>query len=463
MEAPGRFRAASPVAAGEWCDGSSDFRVAQSLLLSQELFAQDEERAKKEKEAEERRAREAQKEAEERAKEARPICFRAALRALLEEKDQAEAAVDSLIKAEDGLGWAQREPKEEVDFRSVRLSTSQPEEWDLCSLREWQGCCNDVDAVEEALYRCCKMAAPPKKLLNASYDSTKSVLESAISSPDSHKCVFIFYAGHGVQSGKGTLLVPCDSKTSSSKGLIPVEWIRQTFRNSMPNGILILVLACCRRSAGEGIRSDDPLIMIPSARVTPRSSCDIILYACAPSSSTLDCEDFAPRYDMPKKRHSKLAVCLSRAMLRAHFQCLPVVKTLELAAQGCEESFQWRDGIPELVPRFQDESLKDNLYLAHPNANPGYLGIAKPISKASCRCVLPNGILDSIKGPIADFWRWQSANLEIRPQIKTFLQKTYELKEQNDWAAQMKYMQEVIAENQYKDGSNRFALPEREP
>lgn len=90
----------------------------------EKMRQQDEERAKKEKEAEERRAKEAQKEAEERAKEAREMEERMAVEEAA--KDKAEAAVDSLM--------GKSEEPEEVDFRSVRLSTSQPEEKGIAAL-----------------------------------------------------------------------------------------------------------------------------------------------------------------------------------------------------------------------------------------------------------------------------------------------------------------------------------------
>ncbi|CAE7877751.1 unnamed protein product, partial [Symbiodinium necroappetens] len=314
-----------------------------------------------------------------------------------------------------------------------------------------KGCRNDVDAVEEALHRCCSLAAPPRKLSDAAYEHIKDVFETVLSTPDSNRCVFVFFAGHGIQTGRGTLLVPCDAEKQSAKKLVPVEWIRQSFRNKVSNGILILVLACCRHP-GDSL-TDSPLISIPSSRGVPKSMCDIILYGCGPSGSTLETEDFARRHDMPTMHHSKLAIRLTSAMWRAHFESLPVYRILEIVAQGCEMDVKRWDGVPEMVPRFQDERLKYRLFFAHPNANPGLPGAALtlPIPKAVCHDVLPNKLISAIKGPVSDFWQCQSGNLDIKPQVRDFLQKAYELKERNDWNAQMKWLKEVVAESRSAD------------
>ena len=314
-----------------------------------------------------------------------------------------------------------------------------------------KGCCNDVDAVEEALHRCCSLAAPPWKLSDATYEHIKDVFETVLSTPDSNRCVFVFFAGHGIQAGRGTLLVPCDAEEQSAKKLIPVEWIRQSFRNKVSNGILILVLACCRR-VGDSL-TDSPQINIPSVRGTPKSMCDIILYGCGPSGSTLETDKFARRHDMPRMHHSKLALRLTSAMWRAHFESLPVYRILELVAQGCEMDVDRWEGLPEMVPRFQDERLKYRLFLAHPNANPGFhrATLTLPIPKAVCRDILPDKLISTINGPVSDFWQGQSGNLDIKPQVKEFLQKAYELKERNDWNAQMRWLKEVVAESRSAD------------
>ena len=230
------------------------------------------------------------------------------------------------------------------------------------------GSCNDVDAVEEALHRCCSLAGPPAKLSDVPYFQMKDVFEKVLQAPDTNRCLFVFFDGHGIQTSRGGLLVPCDAEKQSAKKLIPVEWIRQSFRNKISNGILVLVLACCRHA--DDSLEESPLIKIPSARGAPKSICDVILYGCGPCGSTLETTAFARRHDMPRMCHSKLSIRLTTAMWRAHFESLPVYRILELVQYGCEMEFQRWDALPELVPRFQDESLKHRLFLAHPNANP---------------------------------------------------------------------------------------------
>ena len=77
--------------------------------------------------------------------------------------------------------------------------------------------------------------------------------------------------------------------------------------------------------------------------------------------------------------------------------------------------------------------------------------MALPIPKAVCRDVLPNKLISSIKGPVPDFWQNQCGNLDIKPQVRDFLRKAYELKERNDWDAQMTWLKEVATESRLVD------------
>eukprot|EP00434_Breviolum_minutum_P036481 symbB.v1.2.032324.t1/scaffold3863.1/size49111/2 len=225
--------------------------------------------------------------------------------------------------------------------------------WRYHSLRCLEGPQHDLEVVLAGLRRFCHLEGEPKVLRNANYQQMLEELQKMwvpVQDANCQPLSFVFFAGHGYHTSKGTVLAAVDADVESWQGLILVEQLRQKF-NRQQNGLLVLIAACCREAHEPLGVQTCPLQGVNRLERKPKSFGDFFLYSCRPAGFIKDFgQSLKLQCHEAMRPVSRIAAGFFNSFLLSRILRLPVLETLQQVREVCLSSLETGpESLPELV------------------------------------------------------------------------------------------------------------------
>eukprot|EP00928_Gymnodinium_smaydae_P063620 TRINITY_DN47140_c0_g1_i1.p1 TRINITY_DN47140_c0_g1~~TRINITY_DN47140_c0_g1_i1.p1 ORF type:complete len:549 (-),score=28.73 TRINITY_DN47140_c0_g1_i1:126-1772(-) len=273
---------------------------------------------------------------------------------------------------------------------------------------------NDVDLMCEVLTKTCALSSTPACKFNLASQDLSCALDDFVEDAPQGSANFIFYAGHGIETGDGTFAVGIDAEPDLSKSAtheMSFNHLLRRFRSQNTRGILFLALACCRESiCAAPLRHS-------FASMTKRQTSlgDVCLHACRQGETIADAISVSPWVGGVVREHSLFAIDFFRAILLSSKFRWSLVKIAEqVCCMANERLRSGRKASPEHVVSFYGEAARENVYLTMPCLDGPSIG---RISKVNGHDVVPAASMRPTVKECAELWT-NECDLGIHPAIR---------------------------------------------
>jgi len=297
------------------------------------------------------------------------------------------------------------------------------------------GCHNDADIFAEMFMQSSRLDAPPLVKKDLGMDDMRTELSSFTTHAKEHSANHLFFAGHGVETFEGTFPLTVDASTPDDHGHmnlpieISVEFLKRRFRCEVFQGILVIILACCReRVTSNPVRYPQQLSV-----QEPVSAGEVILHACECGDEISDsCSEYFS-LDGDARSHGTLGTSCARALKLVRYSGGDVMTFLMDILY-----------LAESIARVSRRELLLPVSLhVHPCLS-GWASIPR-MSKTDCTGVVPDWTLRRCVAELPAAWRSLEPG-NVHPQFRDMWISVYE--QSNDDRV-FHWLQAVLGDRQF--------------